>query len=176
MIDQQVVDSFAQLTIQELSRVLARCCSSITWVDRVVAQRPYADGIDLHVAADRAFNSLSESDWMEAFAGHPKIGDTDPLRIKFGGDEVWSQAEQSQVARAGERTLASLAQQNADYERKFGFIFIVCATGKSAEQMRDLLTSRLGNDRQTEIRNASAEQRKITHLRIDKLQPDFALS
>jgi len=176
MIDQQVVDSFAQLTNQELSRVLARCCSSTAWVDRVVSQRPYADGIDLHVAADRAFNNLSESDWMEAFAGHPKIGDIDQLRIKFGGDKVWSQAEQSQVARADERTLASLAQQNLLYERKFGFIFIVCATAKSAEQMREMLTSRLGNDRQTEIRNASVQQRKITHLRIDKLQPNFALS
>jgi 2-oxo-4-hydroxy-4-carboxy-5-ureidoimidazoline decarboxylase len=176
MIDQQVVDAFGQLTNRELSRVLARCCSSAAWVDRVVAQRPYADGIDLHVAADRAFNALGESDWMEAFAGHPRIGDIDQLRIKFGGDKPWSRAEQSQIARSDERTLASLVQQNAIYERKFGFIFIVCATGKSAEQMRDLLNTRLGNDRQTEIRNASAEQRKITHLRIDKLQPDFALS
>ncbi|HBJ37189.1 MAG TPA: 2-oxo-4-hydroxy-4-carboxy-5-ureidoimidazoline decarboxylase [Planctomycetaceae bacterium] len=176
MIDQQVVDSLGQLTDQELSRVLSRCCSSTAWVDRVVAQRPYADGIDLHVAADRAFNALSEPDWLEAFAGHPKIGDIDQLRIKFGGDKLWSKTEQSQIARADERTLASLVQQNGAYERKFGFIFIVCATGKSAEQMCDLLNTRLGNDRQTEIGNASAEQRKITHLRIDKLQPDFALS
>jgi 2-oxo-4-hydroxy-4-carboxy-5-ureidoimidazoline decarboxylase len=176
MIDQQVVDSFGQLTDQELSSVLSRCCSSTAWVDRVVAQRPYADGIDLHVAADRAFNELSEPDWLEAFAGHPKIGDIDQLRIKFGGDKLWSKSEQSQISRADERTLASLVQQNELYERKFGFIFIVCATGKSAEQMCDLLNTRLGNDRQTEIRNASAEQRKITHLRIDKLQPDFALS
>jgi len=176
MIDQQVVDSFSQLTDQELGRVLARCCSSTAWVASVVAQRPYADGIDLHVAADRAFNALTESDWMEAFAGHPKIGDIDQLRIKFGGDKEWSRGEQSLVARSSEQTLASLAQQNALYERKFGFIFIVCATGRSAEQMRDMLNSRLANDRPTEIRNASVEQRKITHLRIDKLQPDFALS
>ncbi len=176
MIDQQVVDSFGQLTNQELSRVLARCCSSTAWVDRVVSQRPYADGIDLHVAADRAFNALGESDWMEAFAGHPKIGDVDQLRIKFGGDQAWSRAEQSQIARSDERTLASLVQQNELYERKFGFIFIVCATGKSAEQIHDLLNTRFENDRDAEIRNASAEQRKITHLRLDKLQPDFALS
>jgi 2-oxo-4-hydroxy-4-carboxy-5-ureidoimidazoline decarboxylase len=141
-----------------------------------VGQRPYADGIDLHVAADRAFNALSESDWMEAFAGHPKIGDIDQLRIKFGGDQAWSSEEQSGIIRSDERILTSLSQQNTVYEQKFGFIFIVCATGKSAEQMLNMLNDRLANDRPTEIRNASVEQRKITHLRIDKLQADFALS
>jgi 2-oxo-4-hydroxy-4-carboxy-5-ureidoimidazoline decarboxylase len=168
MTDSDVAQRMNRMTDAELIDQLLRCCSSTAWCDAVARRRPFADRTHLHRVADEAFDALSQEDWLQAFAGHPKIGDIGALRIRFGGDADWSQAEQSPVASADEETLVALADGNRRYEAKFGFIFIVCATGKSAAEMLRLLLLRLPGDRQTEIAAAAAEQRKITHLRIDK--------
>ncbi len=116
-----------------------------------------------------AFDSIRESDWREAFDCHPKIGDVESLKMKFAGNQQWSAGEQAGMSMADEQTIANLVQANKDYERRFGYIFIVCATGKSAAQMLALLEQRLSNHPETELKVAADEQRKITHLRIDKL-------
>ena len=109
--------------------------------------------------------------WLEAFGGHPKIGDLDSLRMRLAGNKQWSAGEQAGVEVANEETLQRLADGNREYEQRFGYVFIVCATGKTAAEMLALLESRLRNDDSTELSAASEEQRKITHLRLGKLTP-----
>jgi len=138
------------------------------WCQAMIEKRPFADLATLHTAADVAFDSLGESDWLEAFSHHPKIGDIKSLMMKYASNRDWSAGEQAGMSATDELTIASLADGNAAYENKFGFIFIVCASGKSASEMLSLLLARLPLDRESEIRNAAIEQRKITHLRIDK--------
>jgi len=169
MTQSDVVETLNRMSDAELVEQLSRCCSSTAWCEAVARRRPFVDLAHLHRVADWAFEALDQADWLQAFAGHPKIGDIGSLRIKYGGDADWSLAEQATVASTDEETLVALADGNQQYEAKFGFIFIVCATGKSAGEMLQLLLSRLPNDRHTEIAGAATEQRKITHLRIDKL-------
>jgi 2-oxo-4-hydroxy-4-carboxy-5-ureidoimidazoline decarboxylase len=157
-----------ELTPELAAAELERCCGSQAWCHFMAALRPFADREHVHQAAESAFNRLQTDDLLEAFAHHPKIGDIQSLRMKYAGNREWSAAEQAGVAETTESTLIELAQGNADYENKNGFIFIVCASGKTAAEMLAILQSRLINDRDTEIENAAAEQRKITHLRIDK--------
>ncbi len=115
-------------------------------------------------------DELSDADWLEAFSCHPPIGNLDSLRMKFTGNRDWSAGEQSGIADAEEQVLIELAEQNAAYRAKFGFIFIVCATGKSAREMLSILNERIKLRATDELMNAAAEQRKITHLRLDKLE------
>ena len=121
------------------------------------------------LSADRIWQESSEADLLQAFQGHPEIGDVSTLREKYRNTEKLAGHEQSGVNTASENTLHLLAQGNHDYKEKFGFIFIVCATGKSAEEMLGLLQKRLPNNREQELANAAEEQRKITHIRIEKL-------
>jgi OHCU decarboxylase len=125
------------------------------------ARQPFADRPSMHRAADEIWWSLTPEDWLEAFAKHPKIGQKSSAR--------WSALEQSGMSQAAFETAQAMARLNAEYDARFGFIFIVCATGKSADDMLQLLRGRLGNTREEEICNAAAEQAKITHLRLDKL-------
>ncbi len=115
-------------------------------------------------------DKLSDCEWLEAFACHPQIGDMNSLRMKYAGNREWSAGEQAGVNAADEAILQALANGNAEYKEKFGFIFIVCATGKSAAEMLGILESRLPLSYAEEIVNAAREQRKITHLRIDKME------
>ena len=135
----------------------------------MTAGRPYADGASLLDAADAVFARMPREAWLEAFACHPKIGDLESLRMKFAGNKEWSAGEQSGVNDADDAVLRRLAEGNAAYERAFGYLFIVCATGKTAAEMLAILESRLGNDEDTELGVASGEQRKITLLRLSKL-------
>jgi allantoicase len=137
---------------------LRRVCGSNEWVTRLLAARPTGDAF---AAADEIWSSLSEGDWREAFAAHPRIGE------KKGG--AWSAQEQSGVRSAADETMGKLAEANRAYEERFGHIYIVCATGKSADEMLRIATERLGNDAKTELRVAAEEQRKIMHLRLRKL-------
>jgi 2-oxo-4-hydroxy-4-carboxy-5-ureidoimidazoline decarboxylase len=121
------------------------------------------------LAADEIWHSLSEADWKEAFARHPKIGDIESLAEKFQSTAALASKEQSGVIGASVTTLNALAEGNAAYESKFGYIFIVCATGKSAEEMLAMLNERLNNDPDAEIHIAAQEQAKITRLRLEKL-------
>jgi 2-oxo-4-hydroxy-4-carboxy-5-ureidoimidazoline decarboxylase len=155
---------------RELARLdLERCCGSARWVERMLANRPFHTMEDLLTTAEREWAQLQEADWLEAFSHHPKIGDVDALRKKFASTAIWAAGEQSSVQQADEQTLQQLAAGNTAYERKFGFIFIICATGKSAGQMLDALQQRLPNDRSTELKIAAGEQAKITALRLKKL-------
>jgi 2-oxo-4-hydroxy-4-carboxy-5-ureidoimidazoline decarboxylase len=146
-----------------------RCCGAARWVERMCAERPYRDRAALVAAAERAFETLERADWLEAFAHHPRIGDMASLRAKYASTAAWAGEEQRGAAAASDDTLAALAGGNRDYERRFGYIFIVCATGKSAEEMLALLRARMPNPPEREIRVAAEEQMKITRLRIEKL-------
>jgi len=171
MADQEsmTLDEFNRLPQAEAREVLTQCCGSRRWVEQVAARRPVAAFDDLLVAADEAFATLEPGDWLEAFAHHPKIGDLDALRAKFASTADWVSGEQAGVSMARETTLAALAEGNRAYEQKFGYIFIVYATGKSADEMLELLERRLPNDPEEELGVAATEQMKITHLRLHKL-------
>lgn len=147
----------------------ARCCGSAAWVEKMIARRPFADKAAVMGAADEAWAAAGEKDWLEAFSHHPRIGGKDALRAKFASTTAWAQGEQAKVAQADENTLDALAEGNADYEARFGFIFIVCATGKTAPEMLALLKARLPNERGPELSIAAAEQHKITKIRLEKL-------
>ncbi len=140
---------------------LARCCSARRWVDAMLAARPFAGDAALFDAAERAWWGLEREDWLEAFAGHPRIGER--------SDDARAQREQAGAQRAGPVTLAALARENRDYERRFGHVYLICATGKGAEEMLRALQARLANDPATELRIAAAEQAKITRLRLERL-------
>ena len=111
----------------------------------------------------------SEKDWKEAFSHHPKIGDLESLKKKFSSTAGWASDEQSGVNTASQQIIEALADGNKKYEEKFGYIFIVCAAGKSAEEMLAIFKSRLQNSPEVEIEIAADEQNKITKLRIEKL-------
>ena len=153
----------------EARDALLRCCGSRRWVDRMMARRPFATESDLLAAADHVWEGLDRSDRLEAFAAHPRIGDVDALRARFASTASWAANEQSGVQDAAESTLRGLAECNRAYEARFGTIFIVCATGKTAGEMLELLRGRLRNDPETELRVASSEQAAIMRLRLRKL-------
>ncbi|MFL6417396.1 MAG: 2-oxo-4-hydroxy-4-carboxy-5-ureidoimidazoline decarboxylase [Bryobacteraceae bacterium] len=158
------------MTLDELNRteppaaadVLETCCGSRKWADGMAARRPFCALAELHDAADCIWASLSREDWLEAFGSHPKIGET-------SGASRWSKQEQAGVAIAAEDVRTRIARLNHEYKAQFGFIFIICATGKSAEEMLISLEQRLVNSPEHEIRLAAEEQQKIIHLRLDKL-------
>lgn len=151
--------------------VLARCCGAERWVEAMITARPFGTRDAVTVAASRVFDTLERADWLQAFAAHPKIGDADSLRKKYAHNGAWSAQEQSGVDSALEDTIRDLAYYNGLYEGRHGFIFIVCATGKTAGEMLELLKARVNNSTDVEIVNASMEQRRITMLRLEKLTP-----
>lgn len=148
---------------------LEKCCGSSHWIKAMLAARPYFDIDRLHTFSDKVWNRCSESDYLEAFKHHPQIGDVASLKKKFASTANWASNEQQGTSDANEDILLALKQGNEDYLIKFGFIFIVCATGKSAQEMLELLNQRLPNDRITELHIAADEQNKITHIRLNKL-------
>ena len=153
-----------------LADALKKCCGSTAWVENMLAAFPVSDAETLMDEANTAWNSLSEADWREAFTHHPQIGgDVEALRAKFASTSTWAEGEQASVKQASQETLEALAMGNEDYERKFGCIFIVCATGKTADEMLALLQARMANDPAAEILIAAGEQNKITRLRLEKL-------
>jgi 2-oxo-4-hydroxy-4-carboxy-5-ureidoimidazoline decarboxylase len=146
-----------------------QCCVSERWVERMVESRPFADVEALYSAADSNWQNLDDADYLQAFEGHPMIGDVSTLRAKYANTKELASGEQSSVNQATEEVIQALSRDNKAYFDKNGFIFIVCATGKSAAEMLALLQARLPNDRATEIVNAAEEQRKITRIRIEKM-------
>jgi allantoicase len=145
------------------------CCGSSRWAAAMTARRPFEDAAALLRQADRSWWSLSEDDWLEAFAAHPRIGAPAPARPTGERAAAWSAQEQSGTQAAEAAVKERLAAANAAYAAKHGFIFIVCATGKSADEMLALLEARLGATRDAELRTAAEEQAKITRLRLAKL-------
>lgn len=145
------------------------CCGSTSWATQVVSNRPFSTVEKLKLVSDEIWKNISVEDILEAFTHHPKIGDKKSLEKKFASTSNWATNEQSGVDKAEINILEELAKGNLEYENKFGFIFIVCATGKTADEMLKLLNERLPNSIDEEIRIAALEQNKITHLRLDKL-------
>jgi OHCU decarboxylase len=158
------------LAADDARTALTNCCAATAWVNDMLAARPFADDNAVFAASESIAATLARPEWLEAFAAHPLIGDVESLRKKYAATKQLAAGEQSGVAAASEATLRELAELNRAYLAKFGFIFIVFATGKSADEMLAILKSRIGNDRQQEIANAAAEQLKITRLRLKKLQ------
>lgn len=135
----------------------------------MVSGRPYGNMTELKDAADVFWKQAAEGDFLQAFEGHPKIGDVSSLREKYSSTKALASGEQCSVGHASEQVILELSIGNKEYFKKFGFIFIVCATGKTAAQMLSLLQERLTNNRLTELTNAAEEQRKILQIRLEKL-------
>lgn len=132
-------------------------------------ERPFENLEHMVATADRIWWALEPSDWLEAFQSHPKIGEKKPAADTPREALKWSESEQSGTRDSARQTMDELAELNRQYEEKFGFIYIVCATGKGTEEMLSILRERLGNNADEELRNAAAEQAKITALRLNKL-------
>ncbi|MCZ7678176.1 MAG: 2-oxo-4-hydroxy-4-carboxy-5-ureidoimidazoline decarboxylase [Sandaracinaceae bacterium] len=158
------------MDLETARAALTRCCGARRWVDGMLARRPFGADEALMEAADQVWSTMEREDVLEAFTHHPRIGaSVEELRKRFASTSAWSAGEQGAVAAAGEETLRALSAGNAAYEARYGFIFIVCATGKSAEEMLALLNARMGHEPGDELRVAAAEQAKITKLRLAKL-------
>jgi 2-oxo-4-hydroxy-4-carboxy-5-ureidoimidazoline decarboxylase len=153
----------------EVFDIFMQCNSSESWCYKMVESRPFVDDRSVLELADKFWRQSSEEDLIQAFEGHPEIGDVSTLREKYKDTAKLAGDEQSGVNTATENTLHLLAQGNKDYKEKFGFIFIVCARGKSADEMLDLLLKRLANSREQELVNAALEQGKITLFRLEAL-------
>jgi len=164
------VERLNQLAEPEARRELARCCGAGRWVEAMLAARPFAGPSALVGRASEVWAGLEAHDFLEAFSHHPEIGaDLGELRRRFAGTASLSEAEQSGAAGADERTLRELAAKNRAYRERFGYTFIVCATGKSAGEMLAILEQRLDGPPDAELRLAAAEQAKITRLRLQRI-------
>jgi OHCU decarboxylase len=151
------------------SKLLSDCCGSARWVSGMVARRPFGSRAGVLSTADDIWRSLDPGDWREAFSHHPRIGERQSAVPLSDRGSAWAMREQSGVGQASSDVRVDLAAANRDYERRFGYTYIVFATGKSAEEMLALARERLKNDPDAELRVAAEEQRKITRLRLDKL-------
>lgn len=154
---------------EQLNEALGKCCGATAWIQKMTNEFPVKDEDSLLAAAARNWQSCTESDWKEAFDHHPKIGDLHSLQHKFAATGQWAAGEQSGTVDASTVILQAFAKGNKLYEDKFGYIFIVCATGKSAPEMLSILTERLKNEEREEIKIAMGEQEKITAIRLKKL-------
>ena len=164
-----------QLPEAEAYTQLEQCCVSKTWIDKMMSSRPFASGDDLiNKAASVWYNDCTETDFKEAFSGHPKIGDMESLKKKFAHTKAWAGDEQSGIVEAGDDVIRELAEANSRYEEKFGYIFIVSASGKTAREMLAILKARLQHNEAGEIAVTMNEQHKITVIRLVKLIPELA--
>lgn len=163
------LDWLNALTSEAARAELLKCCGSTRWAATLTECRPFTNLDQLLVQSSDVWWALDQSDWLEAFRSHPKIGDKKAAASVATQSQQWSAEEQQGVARAGEEAVEKLARLNRVYEEKFGFIFIVCATGKSTDEILTLLETRLENEPAAELRIAAAEQAKITDLRLRKL-------
>jgi 2-oxo-4-hydroxy-4-carboxy-5-ureidoimidazoline decarboxylase len=158
-------------TYDEAREAFQRCCGSRRWSESMARGRPFDSVAALIETAERIWWGLARSDWLEAFAAHPRIGDVDAIRAKFATTAAWASCEQAGALGASDEVLQNLARGNREYEERFGYIFVVCATGKTAEEMLGILTQRLGNDAFAEIKLAAGEQMKITRIRLERIAP-----
>lgn len=164
------------LPTHEAFLLLQSCCGSTAWVDGMVTRRPFQTLGVLLREADDLWWSLSPDDWREAFDHHPRIGERATASERSERAQSWSAGEQRGVDTAAADVRQAIADGNREYERTFGHIYLVCATGKTAEEMLALLRERMGNDPETELRVAAGEQAKITRLRLEKMFDSSAAS
>jgi allantoicase len=153
----------------EVRKMLTDCCGSSAWVKQMLAQIPGASAADILESGDKIWSGLGRKDWLEAFRHHPPIGAKRGKKEQSARAKKWSQGEQSAAQMADPATLAELAEANENYRKRFGYVFLICATGKTSELILKSLKERLSNDSETELRIAAEEQRKITRLRLERL-------
>lgn len=163
------IAEFDLLTIDKKKELLQNCCGSSTWVNKMIPVFPIDDLVELLEDADEKWDECKREDWLEAFTHHPAIGDINSMKEKFYATADWAQVEQSGASEASLELLDSLAEGNKQYLEKFGYIFIVYATGKSTEEMLTILQERLKNNPEDEIKIAADEQIGITKNRLEKL-------
>lgn len=157
------------LPFEEARAEFLRCCGVERWAEAMARERPFAHENALYQEAERLWATTGPTEWREAMTHHPRIGDVARLREKYKATGAWSEQEQRGMTGAGDDVIQALADGNRVYEERFGFIFLVCATGKSAAEMLALLRERLHNAPEQELRIAADEQAKITRLRLEKL-------
>ena len=167
--DVQRIQKLNPLSTVDAEIEFLKCCGSQRWARTMTQARPFTSVDDLLTKANQIWWSLSTEDWLEAFQAHPKIGEQKAAATQSEQSRAWSAQEQSGIAEAAAEIKRSLAAGNLEYEQRFGFIYIVCATGKTSTEMLAILRDRLTNDTETELRVAAAEQAKITRLRLEKL-------
>ena len=153
---------------------LRKCCGSSEWARRMTMARPFINDEKLASKAEEIWWSLSPSDWLQAFRSHPKIGERRAAQPAEAGEKRWSEQEQSGMRTASQGKIKELEELNSIYEKRFGYIFVICATGKTPDEMLAALRSRLDHGPEEELRCAAAEQAQITKLRLDKLMKDVA--
>ncbi|MDB4951944.1 MAG: Allantoicase [Gemmatimonadetes bacterium] len=156
------------LPADEADAEMRRCCGSPEWARRMAAARPFVSEEELLDAADATWDALPPEEWLAAFRAHPRIGERKAERPQ-AGTAAWSAQEQAGVGDADADTRAALAEANRAYEERFGWIFLVCATGRTAGEMLASARARLDNEPDDELRVAADEQRRITRLRLEKL-------
>ncbi|USE36500.1 2-oxo-4-hydroxy-4-carboxy-5-ureidoimidazoline decarboxylase [Endozoicomonas sp. SCSIO W0465] len=163
------LDELNHLDIDSARDFFRQCCTSDLWLESMANNRPYSNQDELLSTADKSWSVCKENDYLQAFEGHSKIGDVSSLKAKYANTSDMAGHEQSGASTASDETLKALAEGNTVYQTRFGYIFIVCATGKSADEMLSLLNDRLDNHPENELEIAAAEQHKITRLRLNKL-------
>ncbi|REL27610.1 2-oxo-4-hydroxy-4-carboxy-5-ureidoimidazoline decarboxylase [Thalassotalea euphylliae] len=163
------IAEFNALTEAQAYAALERCCVAPRWVESMLAARPFTSSHALLDKAEQIWQQLGERDYLAAFEGHPQIGDVSTLSAKFANTATQAGHEQSGMGQANAQVLEEMVVLNKAYLAKFGFIFIVCATGKSATEMLELIRQRIDNDAATELAIAAGEQAKITRIRLEKL-------
>jgi 2-oxo-4-hydroxy-4-carboxy-5-ureidoimidazoline decarboxylase len=162
-----VLDEWNKADENSATDAMLACCGARRWAERMVARRPISSLAELSEAADREWSSMLEPDWLEAFVCHPRIGERKlPAAPVRSG--AWSEQEQSGIKAASTSILRDLAEANALYEQRFGFTYIVCATGKSPDELLVLLNRRLARDRMAELKEAAEQQRQIMQIRLGK--------
>ena len=168
-VETKALEELNLLTPSAAATEFLKCCGSREWAGQMAIARPFASLKEMGETAERVWWALTPADWLEAFRSHPKIGERKAAAQVSAEASSWSAREQASISSATSDTMDSLADLNQKYLEKFGYIFIVCATGKSSEEMLALLRTRMQNDPESELRTAAGEQAKITQLRLTKL-------
>lgn len=163
------LDEINKASLKQAYAVFESCCCAPNWIEGMINARPFSDLNALLQASENCFSLLTDKDYLVAFTGHPQIGDLKTLHAKYANTSGTASNEQAGMSMAEKGVLQEMVQLNKDYLQKFGFIFIVCASGKSAIQMLDLIKSRIVNERLQELNIAGNEQAKITQIRLEKL-------
>ena len=163
------LDQINKANLEQVNDLFEHCCCAPNWINSMISARPFVDKAELLSTSEKAFSTLTEADYLIAFEGHPQIGNLETLAKKYASTSTTASHEQSGMSAAEKSVLEEMQALNIEYLARFGFIFIVCASGKSAQEMLDLIKSRINNDRERELTIAGQEQAKITQIRLEQL-------
>ena len=162
------IEEWNAMTVEAASEAVLPCCGSHAWARALASRRPLSTLPELLAASDAAWWSLPEQDWQEAFDSHPRIGEQHAVKHATDASLLWSAGEQQTAGLSDADAKAKLAEANRVYEAKFGRIFIVCASGKTAQEMLTIVTRRMHNTPEAELHETAEQQREITHTRLRK--------